>query len=326
MSELQKILKKTDESIFNIPYAFWSHMPKVDQDAILLAEKTYEFYCEHQISFIKTMNNGMYAIEDYGAIIDYSNVALGGVSQLVSSPISQMEDWGKIEYLNLDSGSMKRELDSLTKLLQLVDGKAPVVMTVFSPLTIANKLIKGSLNKYMEAEDNRPFVAALERIADTTSNLCSKAIDIGASGVFFATQMCSKDVTTVDNYLKYGRPYDLIALKGASKGTFNILHMHGDQIMFDELKDYPVDVLNWHIWESAPSVSEAVKKTDKIILGGICRHDITTGNIEAVKEQISATLAATNGKNIIISPGCGIRHPYDKTMLHDIETFIKQQH
>ena len=50
-----------------LPYSFWTHLPGIDLNPELLAEKkTYEFYKKYDIDFIKTMNNGMYAIEDFG--------------------------------------------------------------------------------------------------------------------------------------------------------------------------------------------------------------------------------------------------------------------
>ena len=55
-----------------IPYSLWSHMPQFDHDADAITEKTYEFYKTYDVDFIKTMNNGMYSIEDFGAVIDYS--------------------------------------------------------------------------------------------------------------------------------------------------------------------------------------------------------------------------------------------------------------
>lgn len=37
-------------------------------------------------------------------------------------------------------------------------------------------------------------------------------------------------------------PYDLQVLEGARDGWFNAIHAHGDDIMFDLVKDYPVQL------------------------------------------------------------------------------------
>ena len=39
------------------------HLPGIDLDPALLAEKTYEFYKTYDVDFIKTMNNGMYQLK-----------------------------------------------------------------------------------------------------------------------------------------------------------------------------------------------------------------------------------------------------------------------
>ena len=51
--------------------------------------------------------------------------------------------------------------------------------------------------------------AALEVITETTAQLVAAAIDMGADGIFLASQMSSYDKCTDRQYLEYGKPYDL---------------------------------------------------------------------------------------------------------------------
>ena len=39
-------------------------------------------------------------------------------------------------------------------------------------------------------------------------------IDAGADGVFFSIQGCSREIMTEQQYREFGRPYDLMALRG----------------------------------------------------------------------------------------------------------------
>ena len=59
--------EKTDR----LPYAIWTHLPGIDMDPERLANETYKFFKTYDTDLIKTMNNGMYAIEDFGCEIDY---------------------------------------------------------------------------------------------------------------------------------------------------------------------------------------------------------------------------------------------------------------
>lgn len=306
-----------------IPYSFWTHLPGIDLDPELLAEKTYEFYKEYDIDVIKTMNNGMYAVEDFGCTVDYSEIKKGGAAKLTSTPISRPEDWDKIEECSVEKGSLARELYSLRLLLERLkkDGEdAPVLFTVFSPMTIADKLSAKKMLAHIEEGHGDKVKAALERIARTTAALAERAIELGAAGVFFASQMSNYDAVSADMYREYGAPYDRLVLARCSGGWMNTLHAHGGNIIFEILKDYPVQVFNWHAWESLPSVAAVRALTGKCLMGGMNRMDITNGDRNAITEQIYQSCTLTGGRGLILTPGCVIRYPLDKEVLHFIRT------
>lgn len=306
-----------------VPYSFWTHLPGIDLDPVLLAEKTYEFYKEYDIDVIKTMNNGMYAVEDFGCTVDYSEIQKGGTAKITSTPVAAPDDWDKIDVCSIDKGSLRRELYSLELLLDRLSSsgeEVPVLFTVFSPLTIADKLSAKKMLQHIAEGHGDKVKAALEKIARTTGALAECAIELGASGVFFASQMSNYDVMTADMYREYGEPYDRQVLEHCSGGWMNTLHAHGGNIIFEVLKDYPVQVFNWHAWESLPSVAAVHALTGKCLMGGMNRMDITHGERNAVTEQIFQCCSLMGGRNIILTPGCVIRYPLDKAMLHFIRT------
>ena len=304
-----------------LPYSIWTHLPGIDLDPQLLANKTYEFYKKYDVDVIKTMNNGMYAIEDFGCTIDYSEIQKGGAAKLVSTPIHSPEDWDKIQVCSIEQGSLHRELYSLELLLNQLEGEeVPVLFTVFSPLTIADKVSGKQLLRHIQEGHGPRIKAALEKIAQTTGQLAARAIELGAAGVFFASQMSNYDVMSADLYQEYGVPYDKMVLEHCSDGWLNTLHAHGDNIIFELLRDYPVQVFNWHAWESLPSVAGAQAMTHKCLMGGLNRTDITRGNRNAISEQIFQTYRQLDGRHLILSPGCVIRYPLDESVLHFVRT------
>lgn len=299
-----------------VPYSLWSHMPGIDLDADAITEKTVEFYRTYDIDFIKTMNNGMYAIEDFGCEIDYSEIPKGGVARLVTSPIDSPADWETLQACPLDKGSLARELHYLEMLLERVKGEeVPVIFTVFSPATIADKLSGKKFVKHIEEGYGQQVKAALEVITETTANLAREAIRMGADGVFFASQMSTYDAMTDVQYLEYGRPYDLRVLEAAGDGWLNTIHCHGNNIMYDLLKDYPVQVFNWHAWEALPAIDEALILGGKCLMGGLNRSDITACHKNEIRNQIYNCMKITNGRHLILTPGCVIRYPLNDAML-----------
>lgn len=303
---------ETDET----PYSFWSHLPGIDLDATKLAQATYEFYKTYDLDFIKTMNNGMYAIEDFGCKIDYSEIEKGGVAKITYTPVNEPADWSKVTPCSFTEGSLARELDSLKQLLEMVKGEdVPVIFTVFSPITIADKLCGKKVLDHIRAGEGEAVKKALSVIAKTTADLAAEAIRLGADGVFFASQMSVYDVMDAEMYLEYGKPYDLEVLNAAKDGWMNTLHAHGSNIMFDVLRDYPVQVFNWHAWETLPTIDEAQQLTGKCLMGGLKRTDITNCDRNAIRNQIFSSRRLTRGRGLILTPGCVIRYPLNKGML-----------
>ncbi|MBO7699033.1 MAG: hypothetical protein J6S38_08395 [Erysipelotrichaceae bacterium] len=308
------------KEVDKLPYAIWTHLPGIDMDPVRLADETYNFFKTYDTDLIKTMNNGMYAIEDFGCEIDYSQIEKGGVAKLISSPIASPDDWNSIKPLKLEEcKAIQRELYSLKLLLEKVkDDDVPVIFTVFSPFTIANKLSNNRLLEDIRNTDTKKIHRALQMITELTSDLVKEAISLGADGVFFASQMSSYDVTDEKTFKEFGEYYDHQVLK-ASEGMCDAIHCHGTNIMFNILRDYPVDIFNWHAWESLPTLQE-VKITGKCIMGGLDRRDITERNFENIRFQIKECLKTFDRKKHILAPGCVIRYPLDPEAL----SFIKE--
>lgn len=311
----------TGEKPDSLPYSFWSHLPGIDHDPVLLAEETYKFFKTYDIDFIKTMNNGMYAIEDFGCKIDYSEIKSGGVAKLISTPVKSGKDWGKLAVCPIDQGSLARELLSLKLLLEKVkNDNVPVLFTVFSPITTADKLSGHQLISHIAEGYGDAVKNALKVIAETTANVAQEALRLGADGVFFASQLSTYDAMTPQQYMEYGKPYDLAVLEAAKDGWFNTLHAHGNNIMFEVLRDYPVPVFNWHAWETLPELDEVRDLTGKCLMGGLQRMDITNHKKNEIQHQIYECLRLTGGRNHILTPGCVIRYPLDQEILSFVKT------
>lgn len=324
MKKIERIKNAINfKEIEQIPFSFWTHLPGIDLDPTRLANETYDFYKKYDLDFIKTMNNGMYAIEDYGCKIDYSEISKGGVAKLISTPIQNAKDWQKIELCKINRGAIKRELDSLKILIDKVNYEAPIIFTIFSPLTIAYKLSKGEIFNHIKEGFGDSIKKALETITETNINIIKELTNIGVDGIFFAVQTSDYSKTDFETYNIYGRTYDLKLLKAANKMWFNTIHAHGENIMFKVIRDYPINVFNWHAWETLPEIKEAFLATGKTLMSGISRMDITNSNFNEISNQIYNTINITKGKGIIITPGCVIRHPINEKTLNYLRLEIK---
>lgn len=302
-------------------FSFWTHFPGIDLDPDAIARETVAFTRATGADFVKSMPNGLYVVEDWGVRADYSEIAAGGVAKVTASPIQAPQDWTRVKRLDPTAGVLGRELRHLRLLVEALGPAVPVLATVFSPVTIAKKLIGGS-GFATHLRDHPALVQeAMAEMAETTAAFSRAAIALGCAGVFFAVQDATSAVGA-EAYRYDFLAHDLAALEGAKAGWFNAVHMHGDDILFDLLSDLPVPVLNWHIGETAPSIAQyRAAGGRKPILGGLRRTPITQGDMAAIEEDLAAIRASGNG--VLISPGCVIRHPVDTALLARIGARIR---
>jgi uroporphyrinogen decarboxylase len=308
-------------------FSFWTHFPDDDLDPERLAEATISLQRQFGLDFVKTAPNGMYAVEDYGLQIDFSDVPRGGVARVVSTPFETVEDWANLPVVDIFSGALGRELRSLRHIRAALP-QVPVVFTIFSPMTIAAKLSRGRIHQQIaDGRESKLIHEALATIACTVSDYAAAAIEAGADGVFFAHQDAGRHLLSDNDFRTYVAPYDHKALGGARRGRFNILHLHGENIRFKDVLDYPVHALNWHSWETSPSIAAGMLAArGKYIVGGIDRRSITVNDISAIAQQIFAVFDETCGSDrMIFAPSCTIRAGFRPETLHAIRTLVKEK-
>lgn len=302
-------------------YSFWTHFPEIDLHADQIAAATLEFTRALDLDFVKAMPNGLYCVEDWGVVPDFSAIAGGGAAKVVRAAVERPEDWRRIRRLDPTKGALGRELDHLRRLTTALGPVTPVIATTFSPLTIAKKLGEQAFREHVATHPDL-VLDALGEIAATVAAFSRQAIALGCAGVFFAVQ----DATSAfgaERYGKFGQPFDAIALAGASSGWFNVLHMHGDDILFDLLAHYPVAALNWHVGEIKPSIAEyRASGGGKTVVGGLQRMAITRGDRAAIAADLNAALTE---HGVIVTPGCVIRHPVDRALLGALAADIKER-
>jgi uroporphyrinogen decarboxylase len=85
----------------------------------------------------------------------------------------------------------------------------------------------------------------------------------------------------------------------------NMLHLHGSDVMFSQLADYPVTVINWHDRETPPSLAEGQDIFKRAVCGGLQRwQTMVLGTPEQVVEEARDAIAATGGRRFILGTGC----------------------
>lgn len=316
MSKKSNFLSYLKGESSKVPYSFWTHLPQYDLDAELLAVNTYEFYKKFQMDFIKTMPNGMFAIEDFGCECDYSEIEKGGVAKVTKMAVNKIEDWDNINELDILEGAYGRELKSIKRLKELLgNDDVPVLATEFSPFTIAAKLSNNLVLEHIKQAPEK-VERALEVISKCVIKHSNECIKLGCAGIFFAQQMAQSSVTSKEEYLRFGAKWDKYVLSNLDKNAyFSVAHIHGDDIHFDTIKDYPIEGISFHVYETKPEVSDFMKESNFVLVGGIERGNITNRKKDTLKENISNSIKQSIKGRIVVAPGCVIRYPVDDEII-----------
>ncbi len=293
------------EEVDRVPISVWMHYPSVDQDAKMLAKRQVLFQKKFDLDFIKLMPFGLYSAQDWGCQVKFFCDEIRS-PVVAEHGIESEADWGELKPLSAEFGNWGQQLQLTQYMKEWGDSEVPFVQTIFSPLTTAYKLAGDRLFSDIKTEPKLVH-HALEIITQTTKESVARNIEAGAAGIFFATQCATYDMLDDEMYQEFGIRYDLPVIKESNRqgGWFNILHIHGDRVMFSKLKDYPVQALNWHDRQVKPDLQRAREMTDKCLIGGLDEQGpISQGTSEEVTEQVVKTIREAKKQKLMIGPGC----------------------
>jgi uroporphyrinogen decarboxylase len=294
------------EPVDRTPFSLWRHFHCEDRTALGLADATLELARALDLDLVKLTPCGLYAIEDWCQ----DGIEFPGTEHeapvLLDPALKTPGAWATLPILDPDRGALARELEVVRTVTRELGADTPMVMTIFSPLTLALKLVG---ERVVGDLRNHPseLHAGLTTIAAVTRTFAQRCLEAGASGFFFATQLASHLWLSREEYAEFGEPYDLAVLEAiADQSEITALHLHGQQVFFDLANRYPVDAVSWHNWETAPDLFTARELTNRAFLTGLDRRLLETGPAEAIAEQARKVIAQTKARGLVLAPCCVI--------------------
>ncbi len=299
-----------------VPVALWRHFPVDDQSPEALAKAALNFQYNFDFDLVKYTPASSFCLKDWGSQDEWRGNP-EGTRDYTHEVIQHPEDWSRLAVLDPHKGSLGAQLESLRTLVKGLGPDVPVLQTIFNPLCQAKNLVGVDrllthLRQYPQA-----VLEGLDIIAETTTRFVEAILDSGVAGVFFAVQHAQYSLLTEMEYETFGRPFDLQVLEPVDALWFNMLHLHGEEVMFDYFLDYPIQVINWHDRETLPSLQEAQKRFPGVVCGGLRRHEtVVLGTPEDVLAEARDAIMQTDGLRFILGTGCvtPIIAPYGNLM------------
>jgi uroporphyrinogen decarboxylase len=296
-----------------VPISLWKHYHLQDRAPGQLADLTLALHRQFDTDLIKLTPSGLYPIQDWGATIQFGRDDDFGPLAVVPV-INSADEWEALPKLDVGKGALRRELETIHHVAVGLDGSAPFMMTIFSPLNIAYKLCGDKLSgdrmvDYVR-QTPRQLHAGLSVIRDVVIEYAAACLEAGASGVFFATQMATHDLMTPEEFAEFGRAYDLTVLESlVGKSRVTMLHVCKQNLMFDLIVDYPADVINWAACTSGVTLAQARQITDRPLAGGLCLDLLLNGTEDDVIAQAQDAIAEAGPWGFILAPDCVIKGP-----------------
>jgi uroporphyrinogen decarboxylase len=287
--------------------SFWRHIYREETSAESLAAAMLGFQKKYDWDFMKVNPRAEYHAEAWGNLYAYSDNDYKK-HEFKEACIEDKDDWTKLAILPPHQGVLGEHLEALRVIADDIDSDVIFVMTVFTPLSIALRLVNdaGKLVQWINEAPSQ-LHHGLEVIAETFANFSRACLDAGAGGVFFATTDCaSSDLLSPEQYDVFGRTYDLMVLDAVSDAEFNILHVCKSNNLLHHLLDYPVHAVNWDATDQTnPTLRDIAKRTDKTIIGGVnhTKH-LLAGSPKMILSDAHDACNETGGKKWMLGGGC----------------------
>jgi uroporphyrinogen decarboxylase len=291
------------EAVDRPPVALWRHWPVDDQTGEDLARATLSFQQTYDFDFIKVTPSSNYCLAGYGAQT-YWEGTQEGTRSWGPRVIKSSEDWTRLTPLDPDEGLLGEVLKANRIIGQEVGEEVPFIQTIFNPLSQAKNLAGVRLLSDIRQHPDA-VKAGLATITESILRFVAALKPTGTSGIFLAVQHATYNLLTEAEYREFCQPLDLQILEATEGMWFNLIHLHGINVMFDLVAAYPGQVINWHDVETPPSLTEARSRTDMALCGGLRQWEtMVRGTPESVQAEAEAALDASGGARFILGTGC----------------------
>ena len=266
------------EPVDRVPYAVWRHFPAVDTSPAGLAQSTLRFHERYGSDFLKITPAGGYAVEAWGCV-EEDEVRPDGHRACARCAVRDADDWKKIR--PLDPGAAPGYVEQIETIVRLgFDrrlGDAPVVPTLFSPLSLARKLSGDRLSNDLREHPDL-VLGAVEAITETLIRFAERCLGEGLAGIFYSIQ---------------------------ARSTLTIIHCHGEDLMFDRLARLPGHAWNWDDRATPPSLAQAAALVPGAVIGGLHQwRTLRDGTPDQAVAEAQDAIAQTSGRGLIVGPGC----------------------
>ena len=292
-----------------VPVSAWGHFFRHETSAEGLAGSRLDFFGRYDWDYLKVHARASYHVEGWG--FEYRPSHDDAVAHTCTAmPVHQVGDWRTLTPLSTDTPALQEQLTAVRLIKKGLAPGVPLIMTVFSPLDIAEKLLdrNAALLKSHIEEDPAAVEVGLADIADTFARFVRLLVAEGVDGLFFSTKWANNVKLSAEQYQRLVKPYDLLVLNEARSLWCNMLHLCEDEIQLAAMADYPVQVFHWDAYAGHnPSYHEGQATLGRTVGGGVDARTLANGTPEDIINRARGTIRNAQGRNLLLGPGCSVQ-------------------
>jgi len=296
------------DPVDRVPVSLWLHNFATENSAETLTAETLRLARRFDWDFLKPQSRAQCFAEMWG--LRYAPSRERATPYTVArAPLATADDLRRLEPADARTGALGEQLQTLHAIRKAVGPDTPIIWTVFSPLMVLPFLLAGGRAMAVSLMRSDPAAVdhALGAMAETLAAYARAAVAEGADGLFYATNMATRELSTPAECRRFQRPHDLRILGQTQPAPFNVLHVCGAEILFDEFADYPMAALSWATVPGNPSLTDAHKRTGRAVIGGLPAKPVMKGLPPAeVDARGRSAIAEMGGRFLLLGPDCSI--------------------
>jgi uroporphyrinogen decarboxylase len=306
------------EPVDRVPLSFWMHDFAAENSVDGFVAESVRLARQFGWDYLKPQSRAQCFAEAWGLRYQASNERAVPYTR-THAPCGGGDDLRRLKPAEPAAGALGEQLAALRQIRAAVGPDPPIIWTVFSPLMVVPYLLPGGAEQALAIarQDPAALESALAAITHTLAGYARLALAAGADGLFYATNVARRALLSAAECRRFQRPYDLPVLAAAAPAPFNVLHVCGSDVLFDEFVDYPVQAISWAQVDGNPSLADGRRRTGRAVMGGLpAKPLIGTLSADAVAARARAAVREMDGRGLLLGPDCSINPDTPDALLH----------
>ena len=290
MNKIERVDRVLDgKEVDYPPLSLWYHFGVQHGSGEQFARITLEYFNFYDFDFLKVMNDYFYPPPE-------------GLDAVKTG-----DDLRRIIPFDVEQCDWREQFKALQYIARQLEGRAYFIDTVFDPWQSLRRNMAGeNINALMEQEPEA-MLDALDVIADNLIAYCKKSLALGSAGIFMSVP-AARELVSHENFLKFVKPPAMKVFQAVSGiGKMNTAHIHGEDLYFEDVLDFPVAVFSW--WDrgpQGPSLQWVKERTSACVMGGINQKIVARTTPAFLKSHVREGVQLGGPTRFFLANGCSI--------------------